>query len=265
MDTLDSLLNKLWSDYISLNPQAKDIYDLLRKEGETVVNDHIALRTFINPEINKEKLAESFLGCGYRVVSDYDFKKKKLNAFHLEHENQSKPKVFISELRNHQLSKEAQSIINEAVREVDQKSLDDFYLTSSGRPWSANHQSYQKLLKESEYAAWVYAFGFRANHFTVLINSLKQWGDITDFNHFIKSNGFPLNQSGGETKGSPADLLEQSSTMANEVLVEFDDGSHQIPYCFYEFAKRYPLPNGDLFQGFVTSSANKIFESTDVN
>ncbi len=30
-----------------------------------------------------------------------------------------------------------------------------------------------------------------------------------------------------------------------------------------EFAHRYPLPNGNLFQGFVAKSADKIFESTN--
>ena len=38
----------------------------------------------------------------------------------------------------------------------------------------------------------------------------------------------------------------------------------RVPSCYYEFARRYPLPSGELFQGFVPASADKIFESTDV-
>jgi len=35
-----------------------------------------------------------------------------------------------------------------------------------------------------------------------------------------------------------------------------------VPTCYYEFAKRYPGPDGKLFPGFVAASADKIFEST---
>ncbi len=36
-----------------------------------------------------------------------------------------------------------------------------------------------------------------------------------------------------------------------------------IPSCFYEFAKRYPMPNGELFTGFVAAFADNIFDSTN--
>ncbi len=63
-------------------------------------------------------------------------------------------------------------------------------------------------------------------------------------------------------KGSPEDLLEQSSTMADRVVVRFSDREATIPSCFYEFALRYPKPDGELYSGFVAASADKIFEST---
>ena len=59
-------------------------------------------------------------------------------------------------------------------------------------------------------------------------------------------------------------LLEQSSTMADKVVVSFTDGDAEIPSCFYEFARRYPMENGKLYTGFVAASADKIFESTNV-
>ena len=46
--------------------------------------------------------------------------------------------------------------------------------------------------------------------------------------------------------------------------VKFDEGTLQIPSCYYEFALRYPMTNGELYMGFIASSADKIFESTDV-
>jgi hypothetical protein len=46
--------------------------------------------------------------------------------------------------------------------------------------------------------------------------------------------------------------------------VQFTDGTRNIPSCFYEFARRYPMANGQLYGGFVAASADKIFESTNV-
>ena len=72
-----------------------------------------------------------------------------------------------------------------------------------------------------------------------------------------------MNASGGLIKGSRKELLEQSSTMAHPVEVEFSDKKETIPACYYEFAQRYPDAQGKLFMGFVPQSADKIFESTD--
>ena len=95
------------------------------------------------------------------------------------------------------------------------------------------------------------------------MNAVESFSSLREFNQFIKDNGFQLNTSGGEVKGSPEVCLEQSSTLADPVTVDFTDGPRAIPGCYYEFAQRYPLPNGSLFQGFVARSADKIFESTD--
>jgi hypothetical protein len=107
------------------------------------------------------------------------------------------------------------------------------------------------------------AIGYRPNHFTVFINNLKTYSDIHKLNDFLKSKGFELNSSGGEVKGTPHVFLEQSSTLANRIEVEFTDGKKEIPSCYFEFAKRYPLASGELYQGFVAKSADKIFESTN--
>ena len=60
-------------------------------------------------------------------------------------------------------------------------------------------------------------------------------------------------------------MLEQSSTMANRIEWEFDGGVRQtIPSCYYEFARRYADPaTGQLYEGFIAKSADKIFESTN--
>mgnify|MGYP001471310139 CR=1 FL=1 len=82
---------------------------------------------------------------------------------------------------------------------------------------------------------------------------------------FLKSKGFKLNSSGGEVKGTPHVFLEQSSTLANRVEVKFTDGKKEIPSCYFEFAKRYALDSGELYQGFIAKSADKIFESTNTD
>jgi hypothetical protein len=73
-----------------------------------------------------------------------------------------------------------------------------------------------------------------------------------------------MNSSGGEVKGTPAECLEQSSTLAGKVKVDFIEGTFEVPACYYEFARRYKDKHGHLYTGFIAKSADKIFESTDV-
>ena len=134
-----------------------------------------------------------------------------------------------------------------------------------GAPWSLTQAQYQVLLAESEYAAWTAAWGYRANHFTVLVNTLDGYDDLESVNTTLKDASYALNTSGGEIKGSEAVLLKQSSTMADKAMVSFSDGDLEIPSCFYEFAQRYNMANGQQYTGFVAASADKIFESTNAS
>jgi hypothetical protein len=260
---LKSLLDRLWGDYRSTNPQVGRIHELLAKRGESVVNDHIALRTYGDPRVGLDVLARPFLAGGYRAGEDYTFKEKKLAARHFEHDDPSLPRVFISALDLSAFSDGLRSIVAGIIEQVDAATLARDDLPVIGRPWSLSTHDYQALASESEYAAWVAAFGFRANHFTILVNALKHFETLEQLNSFIKDSGFKLNSSGGEIKGSAQVFLEQSSTLADQVQVDFSNGKLTIPCCYYEFARRHPLPDGKLFGGFVAKSADKIFESTD--
>ncbi|NVK25189.1 MAG: DUF1338 domain-containing protein [Gammaproteobacteria bacterium] len=263
-NSVTELFDNLWSNYLEVTPSATKIHQLLGKDnGKDVVNDHIALRTFNIEKVNKDKLAAHFLAVGYKECGDYDFVAKKLKAKHYEHENPEMPKVFISELLVEEFSPAAQEIIQRMVSEVNESAVTADNFLYSGTHWQVSQEEYKLLLQESEYAAWVSAWGYRANHFTVNINLLTQFERIEDVNQSLKDAGFALNTSGGEIKGSPEVLLEQSSTMADTATATFSDGTLNIPSCFYEFARRYPLPNGELYTGFVAASADKIFESTD--
>lgn len=263
MTSLPNLLKKMWDDYCLLNPAAARLYKLLTAEGETVLNDHIALRTFNHPRLGIEQLARVFKKLGYVEKGDYVFVEKKLYAKHYEHPDETQPKIFISELELDKVSPFIRDEMNKLVDQIPDSQLQKDEFVMSGRPWPMSYALFQKLAAESEYASWVAAHGFRPNHFTVNVNQLKKFGNLPDLNAYIEKNGFTLNKSGGVIKGTPAVFLEQSSTMASEIPVAFSEGTHQVPGCYYEFAKRYALPNGKLYQGFVAASADKIFESTN--
>lgn len=260
---LSDLLNAMWVDYCKLNPSAQRIYDLFTLQGETVLNDHIALRTFNHPKLGISSLAKTFLEYGYREKGDYVFKEKKLYAKHYEHADANLPKIFISELELEKTSSFIRDTVSGLIESIPKEVIDSERFSMSGRSWNISHKLYSQLAEESEYASWVAAFGFRPNHFTVNVNALRKFSDLHKLNEFVESQGYQLNRSGGVIKGSPEQFLEQSSTMAKEIPVEFTDGRFEIPGCYYEFAKRYKLPNGELYQGFVAASADKIFESTN--
>ncbi len=259
------IFNKLWTQYTSLNPHAKSVYDLLVSKGEVVENDHIAFRTFNDSRIDIEVLSTVFKKAGYIEMNDYHFEAKKLYAKHYEHpELKDAPRVFISQLLLEEFSTELQQTIKQSIDQIDDESLASENLIFSGRLWSKpSYEIYNKLREESEYAAWLYVYGFMANHFTVNVNKLKQYDSLQKLNAFLIENGFLMNNSGGEIKGDPSQLLEQSSTKSGIIDIEFSEGTYSIPGCYYEFAKRYPDANGELYSGFIAKSADKIFESTN--
>lgn len=257
------LLDALWRDYVASTPQAERIHDLLAARGEFIRNDHIALRTYGAPGIGIDDLARPFEACGWTARDRYRFEDKHLRARYWQHEDLELPKVFISELVLAEMSEPTQQRIAGLVGQLPAGFGARADLPYAGRPWRVTYADYQALLAESEYAAWVAAFGFRVNHFTVDVGSLSTFPDLAALDAFLIEHGFTLNDSGGTIKGSPAERLEQSSTRADSIEVAFTDATVRIPSCYYEFARRYPLPSGELFQGFVPASADKIFESTD--
>ncbi|HLO90806.1 MAG TPA: DUF1338 domain-containing protein [Lentimicrobium sp.] len=265
MKQAQEIFDKLWADYITQNPAAKKVYDLFIEQGEEVLNDHIAFRTFNDKRVNIDVMAQLFIEAGYEYKGSYNFEDKKLDARHYEHkEFRDAPRVFISELRTEEFS----PFLQEKVKEILDNIPEEFYnkgeLIFKGNIWGTpSYETYVKLRDESEYAAWVYVYGFRANHFTVSINGLKKFTSVEEVNQFVEKNGFRINDSGGRVKGTPQELLEQSSTMAAKLPVQFIEGVYEIPSCYYEFAKRYPDSDGKLYSGFIAKSADKIFESTN--
>jgi len=125
------------------------------------------------------------------------------------------------------------------------------------------YADYLALKAQSEYAAWVSAFGIRANHFTVAVHALNTCSSLESLCDFLESEGLVMNTSGGRIKGSRHQGLSQASTMAKEIAWPFAANTvRAIPSCYVEFAYRWPDQRGNLFDGFITGSAEKLFEST---
>lgn len=261
--SIDQLSQQIWNNYIKKNPQAEQIHDLFNSMGEKIVIDHFGLRTFSHSAISLAHLSDFFSSYGYKESGIYNFPAKKVFAKHYEHENVNYPKVFISELMIEQFSQRLQTIVQECIEKIPKDITNSERLLYSGVFWNPlSYKIYQELLSESEYAAWIYVFGFGASQFTMNINSLSQFNSIDEVNHFLLDHNFKINSIGGLVKGSIKEHLVQSSTIAKIKYIDFEEGSFPVPSSYYGFAKRYMLPNGKLYTGFVATSADKIFEST---
>jgi hypothetical protein len=262
---LQQIYERLWQDYTEQNPSVDKIYNLFLNEGEQVNHDHIAFRSFDDPRVSIDVIAKPFIERGYEPKGEYHFKKKKAYAQHFEHKDDpSLPRIFISHLLTEQLSDFVQETVQRILDKSPQETFKSEKLIFSKAVWGTpKYEVYEKLREESEYAAWMYAFGFRVNHFAMKVNDFKKFNQLETINDRLKKEGWVMNQSGGEIKGSKEQLLEQSSIMADKIDVQFEEGVRKVPACYYEFTKRYPDEKGNLYSGFITSSADKIFESTN--
>ncbi len=251
----------LWEDFVNIAPAAARIKTAFEERGETVNNDHVAFRTFNRGPIGLERLEPLILQLGYHRFDEYRFEEKRLRA--RAYLCPGAPRIFLSELLVEELSEASQRIIDACLEQIPTDAATLPQVFCAGRLWQAiSFDDYQRLAEESEYSAWMCALGMHANHFTVSVNELSHFDGIAAVLDFVERTGYGINEAGGRIKGSPEVLLEQGSTLADRMPVEFADGEFRIPTCYYEFALRYPDADGNLYQGFVTTSADKIFEST---
>ncbi|MFA0521300.1 DUF1338 family protein, partial [Vibrio sp. 10N.222.55.E8] len=86
--------------------------------------------------------------------------------------------------------------------QVDASKLQGYEFLFGGRLWDLSFADFQVLAKESEYASWLAAHGYGANHFTVSVNQLKHFEEVQSVNDYLRESGFTINASGGEVKGS---------------------------------------------------------------
>ena len=264
---------EMWNVYKKAAPQAQKIQNLFEREGETLINDHVAFRTYNHKRISIDIFTQNlYKHYHYKPIDEYNIVEKHLTALHFEHKDYPTqyPLIFVSQFDITTLNNQNQQTIFEMIDTIDSnyKPVDDDKFLIRGKLWDPiTIQKYDQLSLESQYASWVAAFGYIPNHFTVAVNYLHKYSTLKSVNKFLEKNGFDLNESGGKIKGNDNIGLMQSSTMASSIDVRFKDGIKSIPGCYYEFAQRFVIENdGELefFRGFVGSQANKIFESTDI-
>ncbi|MCV2401841.1 DUF1338 domain-containing protein [Marinomonas sp. C2222] len=256
----------LWQNYIEVTPQAEQIQEMFKGNGEEVINDHVAFRTFAHSPVSLAKLEPQLESMGYVAYGAFRFEAKHLVARCYKHADPLLPKIFLSELLTEELPQNCQDIIGKLVAEIPEDAVQSPAIFWAKRLWNTvSSEDYETLLEHSEYAAWLATMGLQANHFTVSINQLNNFTSIEEVNQLLLDEGYTLNEVGGLVKGSPTLFLEQSSTMADKMSFTFADGKEKtISTCFYEFARRHEMPNGELFDSFIEGNADKIFDSTNV-
>lgn len=291
------LIDSLWNQYIERVPYAKQYVDLVNQKGGKVVIDHIAFRTFNahtgeQPEgIRAIRHILNFLE--YKPVTKYSFPKKKLNAVHFEHADETFPKIFVSQLEVSELPEWAQKMIGSAIIGtlylLTDKSIELLrileetgvlpseaadYLVNDlvhyfRRPWNIPlKDDVLKINDVSQYGAWVLLHGNSVNHFAVLINNqgVKEWPDLESTSNALAAAGMPLN---GKIEGESSGKLQQTATFAvkEEVKVKGETGIEKMvwTYAYFELAQRnFIEENGSqkLFSGFLGEQANHLFDMT---
>lgn len=286
---LNRILNGLFVPYAQRVPDVKAVSTGMKNLGliskqEDIVNDHIAFRTLGIPHLGISSFEQIFLHHGYIKQDHYFFSKKKLDAYWYKPPHDSYPRVFISELKVGNLSKQAQQIIHHYTNNIQDDPLNQVDLDNVDEVVTFLHKAlwelptladYNTLMAESEYGAWVLYNRYYLNHYTISVHELPApYHELVSFNKFLKSIGIKLNDAGGEIKISSDLLLRQSSTIAQSIQATFADGeTAEIAGSYVEFAERLPLPqyaklpkekltNSFRREGFETGNADKIFEST---
>jgi len=286
---LNIILNSLFKSYQENVTDVKKITDALVSRGivktqSDIVNDHIAFRTLGLEHLGIQSFEKIFLKQGYTKRDKYIFESKKLDAWWYSPPLPIYPRIFISELRVNELSNSAQEIIRKYTNGILKDPIEEIDLNNGEQVGNFLHtplwetptkKEYNKLLEESEYAAWVIYNRYYLNHYTISVHMLCDgYNTLEEFNQFLEGIGIMLNTVGGKIKRSKDGLLLQSSSVSAMKNVQFACGEFaDIAGSYVEFAERKILPQfKDLplseietvhrREGFEAQNADKIFEST---
>ena len=239
------LLDLLWERYAAEVPFARTF---ARLSGGPFRNDHIALRSLARPGGGIALFSGVFERLGWKPAGRYTFPDTHLSALYLSHPD-GLPRVFLSELHAERLSPGAQALL--ATLPADPpaptgvEALADWF----SAPPPPEESSLLALEKESQYGAWLLAFGRKVNHFTGAVEDVEGW------QRRMLEAGVPMKS---DIEGEPGGPLRQTATRAAPVSLRLRDGrSRDWPYAYFEIAQRAPG-----FDGFLGPQARALFDMT---
>jgi len=292
---LVELFDSLWVRYRERVSYVRQYEDVVRQHGGTFVNDHIAFRTLAaqNPAVGIFMISRVFEALGYTGAACYEFPDKHLNSIHYRHPNPQFPKLFITQLKTWELSRETRKVIEKALK-THRPALSDETLAALSAVETAAPPARKKLLdllmkyfaelpwevpqktdvfavdKESQFGAWTLVNGYDVNHFTSSVDShgVHSLNDIEKIAAVLWAAGVPMKK---EIEGERGTKLRQTSTESAVIPVRVREGRRvvQIPwtYAYFELAERPLLLNPatgqkERFEGFLGGQATNLFEMT---
>jgi hypothetical protein len=242
------LLDRLWERYARDVAYAREFVRL----ATTMRHDHVAFRSLKRPGGGIERVALIFETLGWERRDAYDFPDAHLDAIYLAHPG-GQPRIFVSQLRTETLSSRAQEILG-AIPDDPPPPEDPAALADWFRPNDApvDEADLLALEAESQYAAWMLAFGRSVNHFTAAVDDVALWQQK------MIDAGIPMKAA---IEGEPGSKLRQTATHAYAVPIRLTNGQTRTwPYAYLEIAER----NGG-FDGFLGPQARQLFDMTRRN
>jgi Domain of unknown function (DUF1338) len=240
------LLDLLWERYASEVPYARTFVAL---SGGTFRNDHVAFRSLARPGGGIALFRPAFERLGWQLAGEYTFPDAHLSAVYLAHPA-GLPRVFLSELRADELSREAQRLL--ASLPTDPPPPEDLEALAgwfSGPEAPVREEALLALERESQYAAWLLAFGRKVNHFTGAVDDVEAWQER------MREAGVPMK---ADIEGERGTCLRQTATHAASLPVRLEGGgSRPWPYAYFEIAER-----SGGFDGFLGPQARALFDMT---
>ncbi|RKH47771.1 DUF1338 domain-containing protein [Corallococcus sicarius] len=239
------LLDLLWERYASEVPFARTFVAL---SGGHFRNDHVAFRTLARPGGGIALFSRVFERFGWRPAGTYTFPDAHLSAIYLSHPD-GLPRVFLSELKSEELSPRARELL--AALPVDPPAPEDVEALAAwfAPPSPPDEAALLELEKETQYGAWLLAFGRKVNHFTGAVDDVEVW------QRRMRDAGVPMKT---DIEGAPGTSLRQTATHAAPLpLTLRGGGTRTWPYAYFEIAER-----SGGFDGFLGPQARALFDMT---
>jgi hypothetical protein len=258
----NALFDSLWARFRATAPTALKVHEALEAINGRVVIDHVALRTLNVGPVPLAVLSRVLADIGFVAFDEYAHPGRPVYSVAFRPLKPGLPKIFLSELMVERLSVPSRRILQGLLEHADFPPALDERLFHSGVHWGAiDAASYSTLADESDYAAWFASQGFTPNHFTALVNDLPAIPSIDEVIELAQQMDVEISQVGGLIKGSALTGLQQAATEPERLeYLTSDRRVLQVPGSFYEFALRYPLADGKLYEGFLTQTTERHAE-----